>query len=108
MPWHSMGNKQEKLEAPMLLESYDIVTITETWWDESYHWSVAIDGYKLFRRDRQGRRGRGVALYVKERIEGEEMSLKNSQEEVESLWVGTRDRGNKGNLVVGIYYRLPG
>ncbi|PKU33327.1 rna-directed dna polymerase from mobile element jockey- hypothetical protein [Limosa lapponica baueri] len=56
-----MGNKQEELDATMLLESYDIVAITETWWDESYDWSVAIDGYKLFRRDRQGTRGGGEA-----------------------------------------------
>ncbi|PKU36968.1 hypothetical protein llap_12730 [Limosa lapponica baueri] len=84
-----MGNKQEELEATVLLESYDTVAITETWWDESYNWSVAIEGYKLFRRDRQGRRGRGVALYVKEWIECEEMSLKPSlgsdEERVESL-----------------------
>ncbi|PKU39070.1 nedd4-binding protein 2-like 2 [Limosa lapponica baueri] len=99
-------NTGHKQEATMLLESYDIVTITETWWDESYDWSVAIEGYKLFRRDRQGRSGRAVALYVKEWIECK-MSLKNSQEEVESLWVGIRDRGNKGNLLVGVYYRLP-
>ncbi|PKU32012.1 hypothetical protein llap_17681 [Limosa lapponica baueri] len=32
----SVGNKQEELEATMLLERYDIVAITETWWDESY------------------------------------------------------------------------
>ncbi|PKU28413.1 mitochondrial fission process protein 1 [Limosa lapponica baueri] len=102
-----MGNRQEELETTVLLQSYDIVAISETWWDESYDWSVAIEGYKLFRRDRQGRRGRSVALYVKEWIESEEMSLKNSQEEVESLWVGIRDRGNKGNLVVGVFYRPP-
>ncbi|PKU30689.1 rna-directed dna polymerase from mobile element jockey- hypothetical protein [Limosa lapponica baueri] len=88
-----------ELEATVLLESYDIVAITETWWDESCDWSVAGDGYKLFRRDRQGRRGGGVALYVKEWIEWEEMSLKNSQDEVKSLRVEIRDRGNKGNLV---------
>ena len=27
----SMGNKQEELEATVLLESYDLVAITETW-----------------------------------------------------------------------------
>lgn len=48
----SMGNKQEELEATMLLESYNLVAITETWWDKSCGWSVAIDGYRLFRRDR--------------------------------------------------------
>jgi len=33
----------------MLLENYELVAITETWWEESHDWSVAIDGYKLFR-----------------------------------------------------------
>jgi len=48
----SMGNKQEELEAIVLLESYDLISITETWWDESHDWNVALDGYRLFRRDR--------------------------------------------------------
>ena len=48
----SMGNKPEELEATVLLERYDLVAITETWWDESHVWSVAVDGYRLFRRDR--------------------------------------------------------
>ncbi|KAK4822208.1 hypothetical protein QYF61_011849 [Mycteria americana] len=58
----SMGKKQEELEAIVQQENYDFVAITETWWDDSHDWSAAMDGYKLFRRDRQGRRGRGVAL----------------------------------------------
>ncbi|GAB0203436.1 hypothetical protein GRJ2_002809200 [Grus japonensis] len=102
---HSMGNKQEELEATVLLESYDLVAITETWWDKSHDWSAAINGYRLFRRDRRGRRGRGVALYVKKWIDCEELSLKNSHKQVESLWVRIRDQGNKGNLVVGVNYR---
>jgi len=48
----SMGNKQEELEVVVLLESYDLIAITETWWDESHDWNVALDGYRLFRRDR--------------------------------------------------------
>jgi len=61
---HSMGNKQEELEATMLLESCDLIALTETWWDESRDWSVAIDGYRLFRRDRRGKRGGGIALML--------------------------------------------
>jgi len=49
---HSMGNKQEELEAIIQQDSYDLVAITETRWDDSYHWSAAIDDYKRFRRDR--------------------------------------------------------
>ncbi|GAB0203831.1 mitochondrial enolase superfamily member 1 [Grus japonensis] len=60
----SMGNKQEELEAVAQQENYDIVAIMETWWDDSHNWSAAMDGYKLFRRDRQGRRGGGVALHT--------------------------------------------
>ena len=62
----SMGNKQEESETTVQQASYDLVAITETWWDCSHDWSAAVDGYKLFRKDRQGRRGGGVALYVRE------------------------------------------
>jgi len=34
-------------------------------------------------------------------------SLKNSHEQVKSLSVRIRDQGNKGNLVVGVYYWPP-
>jgi len=88
---HSMGNKQEELEATMLLESYDFVATTETWWNRSHDWSGAIRGYRLFKRDRQGRRGRDITLYIKKWIECEEQSLKNSHKQVESLWVRIRD-----------------
>ena len=42
---HSMGNKQEELEAIVQSESYDIVAITETWWNDSHSWSAVMDGY---------------------------------------------------------------
>ena len=57
---HSMGNKQEELEAMMKQENCDVVAITETWWDVSHDWSAPVEDYKFFRRDRQGRRGGGV------------------------------------------------
>ena len=49
----SKSNEQEELEAIVQQENYDIVAITETWWDDSHNWSAAMDGYKLFRRHRQ-------------------------------------------------------
>ena len=63
---HSMGNKQEELETMMKQENYHVMAITETWWDVSHDWSAPVEGYKFFRRDRQGRRGGGVALYVRD------------------------------------------
>ena len=61
---HSLANKQQELEATVLLENYGIVVVTETWWDDSHDWSVAIDSYKLFRRDR---RERGCCYLYQER-----------------------------------------
>jgi len=56
----------------VLLENHDIVVITESWWNDSHDWSVAIEVYKLFRRDRRGRRGGGIAIYTRKEIECEE------------------------------------
>ena len=50
---HSIINKQEELEAIVHQANYDTVPIMEMWWDHSYDWSAAMDGYKLFRKDNQ-------------------------------------------------------
>jgi len=101
----SMGNKEEELETTVLLESYDLIALTETCWDKSHDWSPAINGYRLFRRDRQVKRGGRIACYIKKSLHCEELSLKNRDKQVESPRV--RIRGNKGNLVMGVYYRPP-
>lgn len=40
----SMSNKQEELEAIVWQANYDLVAITDTWWDCSHEWSDAMDG----------------------------------------------------------------
>lgn len=89
-----------------LLENHNVVAITETWWNDSYDWSVPVDCYELFRRDRRGRRGRSVAIYIMNTIEPEDLSLKYSHEQVKSLWVMVRDLGSKGSLVISVYYSV--
>ncbi|GAB0207545.1 hypothetical protein GRJ2_003220200 [Grus japonensis] len=101
----SMGNKQKELEAIMQQDSYDLVAITETWWDDSRDWSAAMDGYKLFRRDRQGRRGSGVALYVRECFDC--IEPKDCDDKVECLWVRMRGKANKADILLGVCYRPP-
>ncbi|KAK4831897.1 hypothetical protein QYF61_020044 [Mycteria americana] len=101
----SMGNKQEELEANVHQENYDMVAITETWWDDSHNWSVVMDGYNLFRRDRQGRRGGGVALYVRGCLDS--LELNDGDDRVECLWVRIRGKANKADIVVGVCYRPP-
>ena len=50
-----MGNKHKEPEMCVQLQGYDLVGITETWRDGSHDWSVAMEGYRLFRKDRLGR-----------------------------------------------------
>ena len=64
-----------------------------------------MDGYKLFRRDRQGRKGGGVALYIKECFDVEEFGVRN--DEVECLWIKIRRKAYRGDILVGVCYRPP-
>ena len=102
-----MGNKQEELEAIVQQASYDLVAITEMWWDHSPNWSAAMTGYRLFRRDRQHRRGGGVALYIRECFDVVELETETGNDKVESLWVRIRGKANKAGILVGVCYRLP-
>ncbi|XP_062466520.1 uncharacterized protein LOC134159318 [Pezoporus occidentalis] len=103
----SMGNKQEELEMCARLRGYDIIGITETWWDGSYDWSVGMEGYRLFRKDRPGRWGGGVALYVRDRLESMELCLGTGEQLTESLWVRVNGNIAMGDITVGICYRPP-
>lgn len=41
----------------MHLQVYNLIGITERWWDSSQDWSAEMAGYWLFRQDRLGRQG---------------------------------------------------
>ena len=71
----------------------------------THNWSAAMDGYKLFIRDRQGMRGRGVAVYVRECFDC--LELDNSDERVECLWVRIRGKTNKADIMGGVCHRTP-
>ncbi|GAB0208330.1 mitochondrial enolase superfamily member 1 [Grus japonensis] len=102
---HSLGNKQEELEAIVRQGSYGLVAITETWWDDSHDWSAAMDAYTLFRTERQGRRGGGVALYVRDCFDC--IELDDCDDKVECLWVRMRGKANKADILLGVCYRPP-
>lgn len=50
--------------------------------------------------DRQGSRGSGVALYVRECFDCPELG--NDDNRIESLWVRTRKKVNEADFMVGI------
>ena len=64
-----------------------------------------MDGYKLFRRDRQGKRGSGVAIYVGDCFSC--IEIDNCDDKVECLWVTTRGKANKADILLRLCYRPP-
>ena len=50
-----------------------------------------MHGYCLFKRDRQGRKGGDVALYIKKDCEC--MEINDGDDRVESLWVRIKSEG---------------
>ncbi|KAJ7419763.1 hypothetical protein BTVI_24317 [Pitangus sulphuratus] len=61
---------QDGIESTMTFQdSYDVATIMEIWWNGLHNWSAEMGGYKLFQKDRQGRRYSGLALYIRESLD---------------------------------------
>jgi len=102
-----MGNKQEELEATLQQDSYDLVAMTETWWDSLHDWNAVMYGYRFFRKDRQTRQGGGAPLYVREQLECIELCLGADEERVKSLWVRNKGQPPMGDVMVDVYYRPP-
>lgn len=102
---HTLGNRQKELEAIMQQEGYDTFAITEPRWDGLHDWSTAIAGYRLFRRDRLGKKGNGVALYARECFDY--LELNNDNDRVECLWVRIRGKASEADIMVGVCYRQP-
>lgn len=50
-----MGDKQDEFEMCICLEGDAFIGITEMGWDGSNDCSVVMEGYRLFKKDRQGR-----------------------------------------------------
>ena len=59
----------------------------------------------MFRRDRQGRRGSGIALYVRECFRVVELNAGNDK--VESLRVVIKGKAKKADILLGVCYRPP-
>ena len=64
-----------------------ILGITESWTNTDItDAELGLTGYVMFRRDRIGRRGWGVILYVKEYIQADEIKLESEADYDEAVW----------------------
>lgn len=73
--------------------------------EELHNWRAKMDDCKLFRRNRQGTRGCGVVLCVKECYDC--LDLDDGDDRIECLWVRIKGKANTTEIVEEVYYRVP-
>ena len=102
----SIVNKKNELN--IMVEDIDshIIGITESWANTDItDAELGLTGYVMFRRDRIGRRGGGVVLYVKESIQVYEIKLEREADYDEAIWYKIVSGNSK--LTIGLVYRSP-
>ncbi len=83
----------------------DVISISETWLDDSIPDSeISLNSFTLFRRDRN-RRGGGVLIYVRECLPvRRRVDIESNHSE--AIWVEIQSNATK--VIIGAYYRPPG
>ena len=102
----SIVNKKNELT--IMVEDIDphIIGITESWANiDITDAELGLTGYVMFRKDRIGRRGGGVILYVKESIQAYEIKLEREADCDEAVWCKIVSGNSK--LTIGLIYRSP-
>ena len=102
----SRVNKKNELN--IMVEDIDphIIGITESWANTDItDAELGLTGYIVFRKDRIGRRGGGVILYVKESIQAYEIKLERKADCDEAVWC--KIVSGNSNLTIGLVYRSP-
>ena len=95
--------KIEEIRLLLSLTSLDVLTVCETWLDNSVSdTEISVSGYSIVRKDRN-RHGGGVLMFLKEGIKFELVSL-SSQDEVEAVFVKIC---SQSQFVLGCLYRPP-
>jgi len=80
-----MPVQAKELQMCMCIQGYDVIGITEMWWDGSHDWNIGMDRFKLFRKDRQWKRGGSAALLINNQLESMELHLGIDEELTDSL-----------------------
>ena len=82
----------------------DVVTLSETWLSK-YTPQFSIPGYKMYRKDRVGKKGGGVAVLVSTALNSRELEVENTNVNLEMC--GAQIKTNKGQLGIVSMYRPP-
>ena len=93
-----------------LEHKFSIVGLTETWLDENKHDLYDLPDYNCIHRYREGRRGGGVSLCLRNGIPHTSRNdLEYFDSEMESVIVEIESTvfDTKSNIIVGVTYRMP-
>ena len=102
----SIMNKKSELNIMVNDSDPHIIGITESWANKDItDAELGLEGYVMFRKDRMGRRGGGVLLYVKDTIPAYEIQLREEADCEEAIWCKLVT-GHK-TVTMGVVYRCP-
>ena len=87
----SLNNKFDEFTTVVREGDFDIISVSETWFtDEIPEQVYNISGYSMLCKNRIGRRGGGVALYVRDEMHPTPVCLTTVPPEHEIVWVQLR------------------
>ena len=102
----SIVNKKNELNIMVQDTVPHVIGITESWANTDItDAELGLTEYVMFTRDRIGRRGGGVILYVKEYIQADEIKLESEADYDEAVWCKIVSGNSK--LISGLVYRSP-
>ena len=102
----SIINKKNELDIMVDEIKPHIIGITESWANNDItDAELGLEGYVMFRKDRMGRRGGGVLLYIKETIPAYEVQLQEEADCNEAIWCKLVT--GHTTVTIGVVYRCP-
>ena len=102
----SIINKKDELNIMVDDIKPHIIGITETWANiDITDAELGLEGYAMFRKDRMGRRGGGVILYIKDNIQAYEVQLQKEADCNEAIWC--KLVSGHTTVTIRVVYRCP-
>ena len=100
----SLINKMNDMEIRVKDHKPKLISVTETWGKEWIKDGILdLKGYKMYRNDRNGKRGGGSILYISDNLDHRECKPLNAQNFESSSWCWLNEEGGKKILVGSIY-----
>ena len=98
----------EKTELNIMVDDIKphTIGITKSWANNDItNAELGLEGYVMFRKDRIGRRGGGVLLYIKDTIPAYEVQLQEKADCNEAIWCNLVT--GHTTVIIGVVYRCP-